>query len=154
MGKKVSVFLIISFFFINFNVTFAANNADPEWRTTFKQEINEFGFEPAVANAIKNDVPSCEVLKASLELGHNPYNIIKTIIEIINESAEDVKALVACAADAGITTDIISKAALDGGAEPEDTGLPYTPAQISDVGQTVVVDSHVGGGGPVSPSAP
>jgi len=60
---------------------------------------------------INEDFPPCEVMKLSIDMGYNPYNVIKMIYSI-GKSIDLDKACM-CAVELGISKSIIARSAVD-----------------------------------------
>lgn len=80
------------------------------------------------------DYPTCEVMKLSIDLKYNPYDVLINLYAINKEV--DLDQLCMCATEAGISKSLITQAAINGAKDRRDEipqsqclreGLGYTP---------------------------
>jgi len=83
-----------------------------------------------VKQVLREGMNAKEVTKRSIELGHEACLVIRCAVE----GNGSLPLIIAGALEAGATSDVCSKCAIDAGADPKDvaqaleTGLGYTPA--------------------------
>ena len=123
---KYFIIILITLFMNLYSNTFAFNGEKVLIDTLIKgKTINEQSSElvhtkeelSILKNAYKElfhtnkDFPACEVMKLSIDLKYNPYNVLKTIYSIGKEIELDQ--LCMCATETGINKAIIARAVID-----------------------------------------
>lgn len=136
----------------------------PPWCKVFEKLVEAKGIDSAVKSILASNEPVDAFIKcAILDLGYNPYIIIKAALL----AGADLQTVTTAALAAGASMPVITRAAMDANATAEqlagiktlEEGLGYSALPPVGVGQdTLVVGVLVGGSGlvgdSVSPSAP
>jgi hypothetical protein len=156
--KKLIISVII---LTGFLIVPAINNtvfAEETIRDTIAQKYQqEKDICPIVKGLIKEGYNTKDITKASIILGHDPCLVIKCGIE----AKGNLEQIITGAIEAGTTSDVCSRCAIDVGADPEavakilEIGLGYSVASTAGLSPIEVVQPGGDpGGGVVSPSSP
>jgi hypothetical protein len=110
---------------------------------------------PVVVSCIKEGMNTREVVKTAIDMGHSACYVVKSSLG----GGGGLEETIFGAIDAGATTDVCSRCAIEGGAYPQDVakvleqqGLAYTTAGTSLTPISVAPPGGNSGGKNLSPS--
>jgi len=129
--KKKTGFIICFIIVLSLLMGNAVFAADPFKDAFSKKYMSEKDICSLVKQVLLEGMDTKEVTKRSIELGHDACLVIRCAVE----GNGNLQQIIAGAIEAGATSDVCSKCAIDAGADPRDvaqalqTGLGYTPAE-------------------------
>jgi hypothetical protein len=154
-GRVITAFLVVSFaslFLVAQNPVFAEDTLKDMISKEFHKEKD---ICPVVKEAILEGQASRDVTKASILLGHDACLVIRCAIEAKGQ----IDQVIAGAREAGTTSDVCSRCAINAGADPAavakalDTGLGYSsPLAAAPEPIGTGLPGGNSGGGKISPS--
>ena len=128
--RKKNGFIGCFIFALSLLVSSTVFAAEPLNDTFSKKYMEAKDVCSLVKQVLLEGMNAKEVTKRSIELGHEACLVIRCAVE----GNGNLQQIMAGALEAGTTSDVCSKCAMDAGADPRDvaqalqTGLGYTPA--------------------------
>lgn len=118
MRKSLGSTIIALFLLVSISSVHAQQpGVDPEWRTTFKNTLAKTDLTAAIAEAYNTCVPTEALVKAAIEEGQDPYQVVKLGISPGTCAGGCACGVIRGAVQAGVSQEVISKAAADIGAD-------------------------------------
>lgn len=117
--KKVLGSILVVFLLLSSGMAVGAyqNSDDLAWRSALKKAVATGDLRQVMADALQSCVLPHDLIKAAIEMGHDPYQVVSNGINPGICGGGCLAGVVRGAAEAGISRDIITKAATDAGAD-------------------------------------
>ncbi len=118
--QKVLGSILVVFMLLRGGMALGAdqNSADPAWRSALKKAVETGELRQVMADALQSCVLPRDLIKAAIEMGHDPYQVVSNGINPGICGGGCTAGVVRGAVEAGVSRDIITKAAKETGTDP------------------------------------